>query len=167
MSHVSYVLILSYKRDESCYRDRRLRGETWMRLKHRLGGQGVAFAKPKLNESCHKYQWVKSRMYWSFCTHKMSHFTRINESCHVCMNDSIQTGWVMLQRQTFEVCIGHFARTRWDESGHTHEKTSCHTHMNDSCHARMNVSRETNEYVMPHINKSCHPRSLSFQVSFA
>jgi len=122
-----------------------------------------------INESCHPYEWVMTRIWLSHVmSHmRMSHVAHKNESRHIYK-------WVMWHirmshvTHKYEPCHTHL-RTRgpW----YTHKSVMTHiwmrhvTHMTESCHTyewvtshiwmshvtRMNESRHTYEWVMSHV----------------
>jgi len=125
-----------------------------------------------MNESCHTYEWVMSRIWMSHVTHMneswhtyewimphiwMSHVADVNESSHIWMRD-VTYGYSRFQSWCSRLlrCV--------IESRHTHEWVmshawKCHvTHMNVSFRTPPNEARRTTTRVshVTHMNESGH-----------
>jgi len=72
MSHVTYVWMIPYKRDESCYRDRRLRGVLV-----------ILHAQDEMSQVAHMRKHPVTRTWTIHVMHVwMYHVKRMNTSCH-------------------------------------------------------------------------------------
>ena len=124
-----------------------------------------------MNESCHAYEWVVSRIWMCDGAQKnvschayecvmshiwMCHATHMNVSCHtyecvvshlrMCRVTHLNVWW-----HTYECVVSHIWMCHV-----THTNVSCHTY--ECVMSHMNVSRHTYECAMSHICRSCAVR---------